>query len=178
MIIVLEGSDCSGKSTVAHNLAQVFCHPQNEVTKMHFGQPDMEVDPVTTYVNPVESWLGKTHRQPNDVLIIDRYHIGELVYGPILRDGNRMTTAEKETIDQFLLDINAVKFHVRPAVEIVIDRMEQRGEKLLTPRQVLTAYYHFDQLIGQEESGWGRCDETVQRVLQAMGILSHGRINK
>lgn len=68
MIIIVEGPDGAGKSTLAHRLAK-----ETSSRYLHKGPP------VPGLALPEE------YAVPDGRLVLDRWHLGELVYGPLRR---------------------------------------------------------------------------------------------
>ncbi len=73
MIVIIEGPDGAGKSTLAHALAK-----QHGFMYRHEGPPPTGVDPLQHYLDTLHHLQG-TH------MVLDRFALGERVYGPVLR---------------------------------------------------------------------------------------------
>lgn len=67
-LIIIEGLDRTGKST----LAKLLADPDEP---LHFSKPERH--PLDEYLEPIARWL------PDETLIIDRYHLGETVWPTI-----------------------------------------------------------------------------------------------
>lgn len=152
-IVVLEGCDGAGKSTFADNLETLSRQQGWDVWRMHFGVPDESIPVVETHIAPVARWLGDAEvKGGNNLLIIDRYHIGEIVYGYMLRDGVRMTPEDHEEIDAFLAEHDAIKFYVRPSLETVLARFTARGDDLIKREQIVGIYELYDKTLLNDDS--------------------------
>lgn len=71
MLIVVEGCDRAGKSTLCRNLRYQF---GGEI--LHFSAPDPGRDPVSEYVDPLAAYRPGSGRN----LYVDRHYLGELVW--------------------------------------------------------------------------------------------------
>ncbi len=73
MLIVLEGVDCTGKSTLAQQLAAM-----TGAEVQHFGPPER---------HPLLEWgsVATNYAPSSGDLVLDRFHWGEIVYGPHYR---------------------------------------------------------------------------------------------
>jgi GTPase SAR1 family protein len=76
VIILIEGPDGSGKTTLANKIIEEL--PYFEYR--HEGPPPKNEDPLVYYMRELYACKGN--------LVIDRFALGERVYGPILRDGD------------------------------------------------------------------------------------------
>lgn len=94
-IIILEGCDGSGKSTLATWLAA-----QHGYQIKHFGIPGQ--DPFKEYV----SALWEAH-QADKPTVFDRLHLGELIYGPVMRGRSKLGSQGKLLIDRIINGVGA-----------------------------------------------------------------------
>lgn len=83
MLIILEGPDGAGKSTLARNLSAML-----GADIVHFGKDSETFSLATEYISII---LSSQHRN----LIIDRLWISEIIYSKIMRGGN-CRLSEKE----------------------------------------------------------------------------------
>jgi thymidylate kinase len=138
-IIILEGIDGSGKSTLAKKIAEAS---PLKTTLLHRGpiQHPVKVE----YVDP----LFRVNK--NELLIADRWHVGEVIYGPIYRG---VSQVEKflGSIEEILDHFRAVKVIMSPPLELVKTRLEERGEDYLQPEHVETVYQAYENYATQ----WG-----------------------
>lgn len=161
-IIILEGCDGAGKTTLADNLERIARRQGWDTWRMHFGVPDESIPVVDTHVVPVARWIGDAEvKGGHNLLIIDRYHIGEIVYGYMLRNGNRMTPEDHGEIDAFLEEYDAVKFYVRPTLGVVLARFTARGDDLISRDQIVGIYELYDKTLLEDESWVTLNDATI-----------------
>lgn len=94
MIIYLEGADCVGKSLLTSRLRSALVSASYDVKMLHAGKPDPNVEIFHQYVVPLHEAI--TH---STAIILDRWHLGELVYGPLRRGGARLTEGQAAYLD-------------------------------------------------------------------------------
>lgn len=87
MFIVIEGADKTGKTTLSNAIVEKF-----GCKYVHFGKPKKRA--ATEYAE----YLLST----NENQVCDRFHLGELVYGPIFRGGAAIDDVEFATIERLL----------------------------------------------------------------------------
>lgn len=93
MIIVVEGADCAGKSTWVARLTQGLA-AHYAVTTLHAGVPDPDVDVLDQYLTPLTAAL-----EPGSALVLDRWHLGERVYGPLRRGKSLLSPGQHEYVE-------------------------------------------------------------------------------
>lgn len=96
-----------------------------QVTVLHKGP--MTSDAITEYEAPLEDYVpdGEQH------IICDRWDVGELVYGPILRGKVRTSEAERRHIDMFLAKRGAIVVIAHAPQDLVAERLQTRGDDLV-----------------------------------------------
>lgn len=127
MLVVIEGCDGVGKSTLAANLAQRMGEAHTRM--MHYGPPVRH--PLEEYVHDLE-WYRPMR---TDHVVVDRLHYGELIYGPLYRGETKLGTAGRDYVDMFLRTRGAVIVYVRPSPDHR-QRMTERGEDYLKEEDV------------------------------------------
>jgi thymidylate kinase len=138
-IIILEGIDGSGKSTLAEEIA--LASPL-KTKLLHRGpiQHPVRVE----YVDPL------FHVNRDELLIADRWHVGEVIYGPIYR-GVSQVEPFLGSIEDILDNFNAVKIVMSPPLDVVKQRLAERGEDYLQPEHVEQVYQAYQDYAKQ----WG-----------------------
>lgn len=143
MICVLEGSDGSGKTTLATNLKKTWeeARDGNEALIVHTGPPgswderEMSLANWRKYcflrikavLDMVEPHDGRT------LLILDRAHVGSPVYGRLFRpqvdhDGfGDLGKRYFSMLDQYLVARGGITLHISPPLETVLRRTLARS---------------------------------------------------
>lgn len=141
MIVILEGVDKAGKSTLAARLRKKLGWP---VT--HFSRPGS--DPATEYAE----FLSCAILAKQDV-ICDRFFVGELVYGPLLRGKHSMTALQIVTIERMCRKLGAILVHVNPDYSVIKKRLHELGDTMVTPLQNKRAYEMFKEVCPPRRLG-------------------------
>lgn len=122
-IIVLEGADASGKSTLAKKLVEAL---DGEYVK--FSQP---VKP------PYEEYLRfLLNHDPAKTYILDRFMYGELVYGPIFRGAAGFSMLDLNYLEMVLMRFNHVVIHCQVSLDQNLKKLKERGDDLVKLHQV------------------------------------------
>lgn len=109
MLIIIEGPDLAGKSTLAASLALELAerHPGDRVRVLHRGPPTRH--PLDEYERPLWDYRPGT----GEHIICDRWHVGEMVYPELLDRPTSMDVAVWRHIDLFLQSRGALVVTVR-----------------------------------------------------------------
>ena len=112
MLVVLEGTDGAGKSTLARALSEAFIHSDCDggVITLTKGPPD-DRHILAQYETDLEKYLPMI-TSSHDLVICDRWHLGEQIYGPLLRYKNRLNNAQLIHVEMLLSALGAVRIVV------------------------------------------------------------------
>lgn len=126
MLIIIEGVDGTGKTTVCDELKKL-----SAAKVMHAAQPKGDyvqeyIEPLNGYV-PVGAYPDGDRTQPTHV-ICDRWHWGELIYGPLYRGGSILDDDAWVHVNQYLNALGAIIVYLRNDKQTILSRWEQRGE--------------------------------------------------
>ncbi len=129
MLIILEGVDCAGKTTLANQLAEELGGAQI----LHRGPPEQH--PLIEYEKALD-WY-----RPGGVsnhAICDRWHLGADVYGPLMRDDPGLEPEVRWHIEAYLRSRGGMLVLVEPpSPEVMLERMHTRGEDYVNDAQAL-----------------------------------------
>lgn len=135
-VIIVEGIDGSGKSTLVDSLESMI--PDNyHVLRMHRGPIQDTVE--NEYIEPLTSLSS------NQFLLADRWHVGEMIYGPIYRGESLVSGLYENLIESYLDSIGAVKIILQPDISEVRQRLADRGEDYLLEEHVEEVYKFYGQ---------------------------------
>lgn len=113
MLIIIEGVDKTGKSTLARDLQEDLGGPDS-CALIHFSVPR---------IHPVDEYVGRLKRlledEDYDHVVCDRGHIGEMIWPELFYRESEMTDAAFEAIEAWLLREGAFLVHcVRPVAQL------------------------------------------------------------
>lgn len=131
MIIILEGPDGSGKTTLSNLLTDEL-----GVTRYHVGHVDMGSQ-FLRYLN-----LALDGPKP---VVFDRFHISEMVYSALFRGESSLSVHQFYALEEILLDLGARLVHCTATNGTLTERHLARGDQdikaLKLPDQ--TAAFHY-----------------------------------
>lgn len=138
MLIIIEGADCTGKTTLARALMETDV--ENGMTYITKGPP-VHKNPIREYLWPLSKYV------PGDGFhyICDRWHIGEMVYPSIFNRESILTAHSFKLIDDVIARIGGLVVYLNPPFNVVERRYEKRGDKLIKNNaQLYDAYKEFN----------------------------------
>lgn len=127
-IIVLEGPDMAGKTTLARNISVDSALRGFHITQLKRGP--LHGDPMHEYLDFLAA-LTTERRHSNEVIIMDRWHVGELIYGPLLRGQSRLSLAQAAYVENVIQTFGANFWHVTADLPTLEDRYDIRGDTLI-----------------------------------------------
>lgn len=134
MLIIVEGPDGAGKTTLVGKLREVIEQrfPGEKVEVLRKGPPSPGSHPLDEYEIPLLDYRpGRQHH-----IICDRWHWGEWIYPDVL---SRKTKANRATwyhIEMFLLSRGALTVYAHESVDVLERRIRERGDDLIQPEHI------------------------------------------
>jgi hypothetical protein len=131
-LILLEGTDGTGKSSLAAAVVEQLERrfPHDDVELLHSGP--LKQDPKAEYVYAIDAYEPNMGKH----IVADRWHLGELIYGPLYREKSAIDEPTLRWIEQWLASRGAELTLVTNTLDEVTRRLEARGEDFLQPEHV------------------------------------------
>lgn len=137
MIIIIEGPDGSGKTTLANQLSKQTGYPI-----VHRSKPETEEEKrlmMGEYLQTIRS--GKN-------MIFDRCWYSEMAYGPVMRDDSVISYPEMYELERQLVKCGAIIIHATGPKAALWQRCQSRGEDYVTSRDDFNAVCdNFDKIM-------------------------------
>lgn len=137
MIIIIEGPDGSGKTTLAEKLSR-----QTKYPILHRTQPKTEEEKklmMGEYLQTIRS--GKN-------MIFDRCWYSEMAYGPVMRDASVISYPEMYELEEQLAKTGALIIYATGPKAALWQRCQRRGEEYITSRDNFNAICdNFDKIM-------------------------------
>jgi hypothetical protein len=150
MIIMLEGPDLAGKTTLAKKLKKFV----KGSTVVHRGPPELP-DPFGEYLTPLEEMYHS-----DGSFILDRWHWGERVYGPIVRKKDMFSNPSFEYLEMACERYGVYRVLRLPSVATLRQRWDEHGDDFIDASQ------HVDVIDAYTSMKRGSGGVTVDRMLE------------
>lgn len=130
MILIIEGPDGSGKTTLANRLSR-----QTGYDIIHRSQPKSEEEKklmMEEYIKAIKS---------NKNVIFDRCWYSEMAYGPVMRDESIISYPQMYELERMLAKHGALIIYCTGSESSLWMRCTRRGEDYITCRDDFKAIY-------------------------------------
>lgn len=145
MLILVDGVDCSGKSTLVAALAERLAelYPRDKVEVLRKGPPAEH--PLDEYERPLWSY------RPGHGLhiVCDRWHLGEWVYPAVLGRPTRADDPAFAHIELLLRSRGALLVFASPPACVLARRYDARGDDLVRRDQLLDVDRRFTGVVAR-----------------------------
>jgi hypothetical protein len=126
MLIILEGADNSGKTTMAHALADAH---QGESLILKYGMPDPpDQNPFAEYEAGL---IDRMNPDPEALTIVDRWALGDIIYGPLMRGKARLNAGGLLHCEMLADGLGALRLMMNPPLAVILKRWRARGDDLI-----------------------------------------------
>lgn len=138
--IILEGPDCAGKTTLARELEK--CGYEY----IHNGPPDKP--------SMMEVYYDQLKQAIERPIVIDRFHLGELVYGPLLRGHSGLTDEDYINLDAKIEAMGGIVIICLPTWRQVLDGWAARKaqEHIQQYDQLRESYTQYRRLLESHDN--------------------------
>ncbi len=126
MLVIIEGADATGKTTLATSVFEHLLDAGRPVCQLHAEAP--KEHPLDEYTAGLATRV-KTH----DV-VLDRWHLGELVYGPLYRGRCGLTETQFAAVEEYLDALGAVVVYCTARRPQIVSRLLARSEPADIPQ--------------------------------------------
>jgi len=133
MIIILEGCDKTGKTTLANKLFE-----RTDFKMYKSSQP--KKPPYEEYMEMLDI-IGK------EDAIIDRFHLGEMVYGPIYRGKSNLTNIQFKYIEDRLKKLKTVVIYCSDDSTKIAKRFKKDKEEFTKEQDIVDILLRYYEII-------------------------------
>lgn len=170
MNIIIEGLDCTYKSTVANKLSKKINFPVLKGSSFELSSCSNS----ELYAHFLElTALEKS--------IIDRSIYSNLVYAS-LYDGYAMITEEQRAVIENRLRSNSLVVYLTASIDTIVDRLNERGDEYIVPNKVGEIVSKYNEIMSSAvkndirvhtfDTGILSSNDVVEQVIELLDIQS------
>lgn len=123
MLIIIEGCDGTGKTTLANKLIEDFKFSYNKENKPPYDGFKYYIDRATSF-------------KSGDNIILDRFHLGEIVYPSIKKDRTPLDLTKQHLIERALIPQNTLLILGKTSKDFIINTFNTRGETYVNEDEI------------------------------------------
>lgn len=169
MLIILEGVDGAGKTTLATKLRLQIeeTYPGESIEVLHSQAPTAH--PLTEYETPLHDYRPGTGRH----VICDRWHLSELVYPEVFGRITEINPAITWHTEMFLKSRGALLVYVDPPSWQLREQFLARGDTMIKVEQLPELTARYAQVV--EKSILARCVATnwSEMIVKQARMIDH-----
>lgn len=143
MFVIIEGSDCAGKTTLVNHLRDKFKLPIVKFSKPR-GEPYAEY----------AAFLCQRY-QP---AILDRFYLGELVYGPLWRGQSGLDELQRIAIEDLLVARKPLAIYCETSIPFTQATLRRRGDEFTKADEIPAIIKGFRRAIAESKLDWFKFD--------------------
>ncbi|RDY88676.1 AAA family ATPase [Bacillus amyloliquefaciens] len=163
-MIILEGTDCCYKSTVADKLSKELGYPVLKGSSFELAKSGNKK--LFEHFNKLAD---------EDNVIIDRYIYSNLVYARKFKDYSILTKEQQRVIEEKIRDkAKVIYLHADP--KVIKQRLRERGDEYINDRDIEPVLELYNQVIdnmGLHMNSWDtsewNSDEIVEDIIHLIG---------
>lgn len=170
-LIILEGPDGAGKTSLAEALVSDDA-PYGVTKLIHTAQPTHQLGAYHEYLTELIV-MHSRHRDADTLRVYDRFHLGELVYGPVFRGGSALSEREARLIDMLLDKMGAMRVILDAPDDVLLSRAFDRGEgeDFVDREQLLGIAGHYRQLVKRDGFSWGQYNTSLYKADELARVI-------
>lgn len=134
-MLIVEGPDGSGKTTLCQKLAEDFDIPiMNWETELGISRDDLKENPTQRYYHALALELSDSRGQRP--FIHDRLYFSSLVYGPLMQGNIQMSPEDSKLISRLLLAFACPIIMCMPPKDVVLENMKKDDHQMEGVREL------------------------------------------
>jgi len=141
-LIIIEGLDKTGKSTLARFLSEKTGMPIKK-----FSAPKEGEKPFNEYGAFLLDGEGG---------IVDRFHLSEMAYGPVFRGGSSIDENRQALLECLAVCSGCVGVYCEAEKEVLAKRFEEDKEDFVKPEQIEAVQQGFEKALATSRIPWLR----------------------
>ena len=142
LVILVDGIDCSGKSTLVESLGKKF---PGIVIKPNYRPKDKSDKEISKYKRHAYAVMEFINQNRKDLFIIlDRFYSSELVYSKVKRKYDAFDDMSYTRIERSLASLPHLYIYCAPSKEVIIERLKTRGDDYINEKDVDKLYQRYE----------------------------------
>ncbi len=134
IIIIVEGCDLAGKSTIVNALSKKMPGIVMKITARPNSKDKHEIHKLKTYYYSVLDYINRFYQ--SKVVILDRFFPSEMVYSKVKRGYEAFADLEYKEMEKVLGHRNHILIYCDPGKETILNRLRSRGDDYINETDI------------------------------------------
>lgn len=140
IVIIIEGPDLAGKSTLVDKLSKEYPGIVIKVSQRPMTKSKGEMILFKKHLYSVLDYVN--HNRQTKTIVFDRFYPTEMVYSKVMRGYDSYDDGDFRDMERVIRARNHLYIYCRPAIEILHERFHSRGDEHINIE-------NFDELIAR-----------------------------
>lgn len=158
-VIVIEGIDLSGKSTLWNQLVKEFPGIGLKITDRPRDGSDKEKKKIKMYYESVMSFINLNYQ--NKTFILDRFFPSEMVYSLVKRGYEAMFDGALQGFERSLQKRNHLLIYCDPGIDTIIERLKARGDDYVNEEDLRRLHTRYEEFLKRTTLNYIRADSKL-----------------
>lgn len=161
MIIVIEGENKCGKTTLSKYIVEKYGFKYTKVSQPGPDGPYKEYTNILAFIKHGEN------------VVIDRFHLGEEVYGPIYRGKSGLTREQFQDIETLINRMNGILIYCYDSEKNIAQRFKEENEEFADVKKIAKTLELYKNVLKKSNLIMYK-----HRMKGAMDLIKNGKIDK
>lgn len=133
IILIIEGVDLSGKSTLMNTLCKAFPGIVFKITDRPRNDSYSERGKIKHYYTSILEYINHNR---NKIIMLDRFYPSELVYSKVKRGYEAFGEADFNDYERVINNLDHLVIYCNPGIETILTRLKSRGDDYINEEDI------------------------------------------
>lgn len=166
IVMIVEGPDLSGKSTLVDALVKEYPGIMLKVTKRPVSKNKMDIIGFKKYLYSALDYVN--HNRQTKIIIFDRFFPSEMVYSMVKRGYEAYHDRDYVDMERVIKAREHLYIYCCPGIDSLTERYKSRGDEHVTPDDLLPLVERYDRFYDQTRMNKIKLDTTqpIEQLLE------------
>lgn len=170
MVLIIEGCDLSGKSTLTEALSKKFPGIVMKITARPRLKDKGQIANLKRYYYSVLDYINRFYQ--SKTVILDRFFPSEVVYSLVKRGYDGFSDEEYRDMEKVILHRKHLLIYCDPGEETILERLKVRGDDYMVEEDIHSLLGRYDSFLSKTKLTYIRLDtrKPVEELLEEVKL--------
>lgn len=170
-VLILEGVDLSGKSTLFDALIKEFPGIGLKITDRPINDSKVERSKIKGYYSSVLGFINVNYQSKN--FILDRFFPSEIVYSKVKRGYEGFKDKELRNLERVIKPRNHLLIYCDPGVDTLVERYKSRGDEYINTTDLVELCNRYEEFLSGTSLRYTRLDtkKPVEQLIEELKAI-------